>query len=111
VTTLTILGLLSMAFTAAFTWHAYYGKQEGVGQSRRASIIEAWSNIAFGFTVNFTANLFLLPLVHATFTSWENFMLGWIYTVVSIVRQYTLRRWFNQRIHLFAARAASLGTH
>lgn len=105
-TVLDILGLLSFAFVMWFTWHAYSQPVTGGGQTRRASIIEAWANIAIGFTVNWMANFILLPLVHASFTAWENFLLGWIYTAVSIVRQYAIRRWFNDRIHLFASRVA-----
>ena len=100
------LGLLSFVFVAWFTLRAYSGPDTGAGQSRRASIVEAWANICIGFTVNWLANFLLLPLVGASFTAWDNFLLGWIYTAVSIVRQYAIRRWFNARIHLLAARVA-----
>lgn len=103
---LTALGLASLLFTAAFTWCAYMGNESGGGQSRRESIIEAWANICAGFSVNFVANLLLLPLVGAHFSLLDNLWLGWVYTAISIVRSYTIRRWFNDRIHRFAARAA-----
>lgn len=105
-TLLTTLGIASMSFTAAFTWRAYQGPDTGTGQTRRQSIIEAWANIVFGFSINYIANLLLLPLVGISPTLVENFWLGWIYTAVSIVRQFALRRWFNARIHTFAATAA-----
>jgi hypothetical protein len=28
--------------------------------------------------------------------------MGWIYTSVSILRQYAIRRWFQQRLHAAA---------
>lgn len=100
------IGVTCMAFTAAFTWRAYTGG-EGIGaQTRRESIIEAWANILVGFSINYAMNLVILPLVGIVPTLAQNFWLGWIYTAVSIVRQYALRRWFNDRIHNFAARAA-----
>ena len=65
-------------------------------------------NIAVGFAVNFTANFALLPLVGAQLTPAANFWLGWIYTAISIARQYTIRRWFNARLHEAAKRLAGL---
>ncbi|WP_231512316.1 hypothetical protein [Paucibacter sp. KBW04] len=106
--TLSILGLASMAFVAAFTWRAYRAAP-GAGQSPRGAIIEAWLNIAVGFAVNFTANWLILPMVGAAFTPGENFLMGWIYTAISMVRQYAIRRWFNAKLHAAAQRMAGLG--
>ena len=103
---ITWLGLASMVFVVVFTANAYGGPQAGDGQSRRGSIVEAWINIVIGFGVNFVANLFFLPLVGAKFTMLDNLSLGFIYTSISIVRSYAVRRFFNARIHNFAARAA-----
>ena len=97
-TTLNALGTASFAFVALFTWHAAT-RNHTHGQSPRSAITESWLNICVGFSVNFAANVWLLPLVGAVFTSGENFALGWIYTAISIVRQYIIRRWFNHRLH------------
>lgn len=91
---LNALGIVSFLFVAGFTARAYKDNT-GIGQTPRGAIIEAWTNIAIGFTVNFLANFLLLPLVGASFTAAENFWLGWIYTAISIVRSYAVRRWFN----------------
>jgi hypothetical protein len=29
---------------------------------------------------------------------WGNFWMGWVFTVISIVRQYAIRRWFNAQL-------------
>lgn len=93
---ITTLGIVSMLFVVWFTYRAYAGQNDGAGaQSRRESIIEVWTNIVIGFSINFTANLFLLPLVGAHLTASSNFWLGWAYTAVSMIRQYAVRRWFN----------------
>jgi hypothetical protein len=65
-------------------------------QTKLGSIAEAWANIAVGFTINYTANLLILPLFgfHGL-TAGKNFVIGMIYTVISLVRSYVLRRWFN----------------
>lgn len=103
---ITWMGLASIVFVVAFTANAYGGDQSGCGQTRRESIIEAWFNTLVGFVVNFTANLFLLPLVGAKFTLMENLFLGFIYTSISIVRSYAIRRFCNNYIHQFAVAAA-----
>lgn len=67
-----------------------------MSQTKLGSAIEAWSNIAVGFTVNFMANLLILPLFgFSSLTVRNNFIIGILYTIISLVRQYVLRRWFN----------------
>lgn len=88
---LTALGVLSMAFVLTFTWHRY-----SAGAAPRRAIVEAWANLAIGFGVNFVANFAILPLVGASFTAAENWWLGWLYTAVSVLRQYGLRVTFER---------------
>lgn len=92
---LTTLGIVSFVFVVGFTVRAY-ANNTGHGQTPRGAIKEAWTNIAWGFGFNYVANIFLLPLVGATLTASSNFWLGWIYTAISIVRQYAIRRWNNR---------------
>ena len=67
-----------------------------MSQTKLGSITEAWANIAVGFGVNFTANMVVLPLFGFTsLTLKNNFIIGAIYTVISLLRSYVLRRWFN----------------
>lgn len=73
------------------------------------AIIEAWANIVIGYTVNFIANIAILPLIGASFTFTQNFFLGWVYTAISILRQYAVRRWFQDHIHEFAAKLFNRG--
>lgn len=100
-TLLTALGMASLAFTAVFTWRSYHG-----GPNPRAAIVEAWTNIGIGFGINFVANFLILPLAGASITASQNFWMGWIYTSVSILRQYAIRRWFQQRLHQAALKLA-----
>lgn len=92
--TLTILGLASFLFVVAFTVRVLR-MNTGVGQTPRGAIIEAWTNIVIGFSVNYFANFALLPLVGVHVNAADNFMLGWCYTAISIVRGYVIRRFFN----------------
>jgi membrane protein implicated in regulation of membrane protease activity len=75
-------------------------------QTKLGSLIEACINVAIGFWINFGANLVILPLFGYTPTLAQNFQLGLLYTAVSIVRSYVIRRWFNARLHAAAERLA-----
>lgn len=66
-----------------------------VGQTRLGSMIEVATNIAVGFSVNFVANLLILPLYGFHVTGHQAFSMGLIFTVIAIVRSYLLRRVFN----------------
>jgi hypothetical protein len=64
-------------------------------QTRLGSFIEAWANIGVGFAINYFANLAIMPLFGFAITYGQAFWIGVIFTVISLVRQYVLRRWFN----------------
>lgn len=73
-----------------------------MNQTRAGSLIEALMNIAIGFGINFAANMLILPLfgfdVHAS----EALGIGLLFTAISIVRSYVIRRWFNARLQAAA---------
>lgn len=64
-------------------------------QTKKGSFAEAWANIAVGFSINYFANLAIFPLFGMHISALNNFWMGCIYTVISLVRSYILRRWFN----------------
>ena len=66
-----------------------------MAQTKFGSFIEAWANIAVGFSINFFANMAILPLFGFKVTAGSAFEIGLIFTVISLVRSYVLRRWFN----------------
>lgn len=66
-----------------------------MAQTRFGSFIEAWANIAIGFLLNWTCNMLFLPLFGFNVTGGQAFWIGVLFTGVSLVRQYVLRRWFN----------------
>lgn len=70
-----------------------------MSQSRLSSFIEALMNVAIGFSINYIANLLIFPLFDMHISLADNFWLGMIYTIISIVRSYVIRRWFNAKIH------------
>lgn len=66
-----------------------------MAQTKTGSFAEAWANIAVGFTINYIANLLIFPLFGFHISLEANFLMGLIYTVISLVRSYVLRRYFN----------------
>ena len=109
-TDLEVVALASFLFCVAFTVlqsgviSLLKGKryaEDGLGQSVRDIVLEAWANIVIGFSFNYAANPFILPLVpslgYNDITAWDNFLMGWVYTMVSLLRSYMIRRVFNGR--------------
>lgn len=67
-----------------------------MSQTHLGSIIEAWANIAVGFSINWCANLLILPLFGFQVTGSQAFNIGLFFTAISLVRSYVLRRVFNR---------------
>lgn len=69
-----------------------------MAQSRLASLLEAIVNILVGFLVALLAQLVVFPHygIQASFSTNVQ-ITGW-FTLVSLIRQYILRRWFNGKL-------------
>jgi hypothetical protein len=76
-------------------------------QSRVDSFMEAATNTVIGLVISTIANYFVIPAVLGVRMSHaQNIALASIFTVISIVRSYTLRRAFNGRTAWQALRGA-----
>jgi hypothetical protein len=64
-------------------------------QSRIGSVIETATNIVLGFIISLALNGWVLPLMGYHITMSENLVVVTIFTVVSMIRSYVLRRFFN----------------
>jgi hypothetical protein len=73
-----------------------------MNQSRLGSLIEACINVLIGFSINFAANMMILPLIGFHITAGQNLFIGVLYTAISVCRSYAIRRWFNGRLHAAA---------
>jgi len=67
-------------------------------QTKLSSFIESIVNIIIGFGINYLLNLLVFPIFNLHISLKDNFYLGLIFTVASVVRSYTLRRWFNNHL-------------
>ena len=66
-----------------------------MGQSRLMSVVEAVANVCVGFGLAVLTQLIALPWFGVHMTMNENITLGGIFTAVSVVRSYALRRLFE----------------
>lgn len=64
-------------------------------QTRKGSVTEAVANTTIGWLINFSANLVVLPLFGFDVTPSQAFGIGVIFTGISLVRSYVIRRFFN----------------
>jgi hypothetical protein len=67
-------------------------------QSRLMSLIEAKANIIIGLVTSYLANMLILPHVLGIAVSQGQLgIITLLFTGVSLVRSYALRRWFAKR--------------
>lgn len=79
-------------------------------QTRLESLIESLMNIAIGYCVALLSQIALFPMFDIHVPLSTNLWIGAWFTLISLVRSYIIRRWFNARLHAAAqamARAAS----
>lgn len=76
-------------------------------QSRLMSLVESLANVLVGYGVAVATQMLMFPLFGLVVTVTENLLIGLIFTAVSIVRSYALRRGFEALRVRQSARASS----
>ncbi len=90
-------GLISFLFCVVFTLFLSHYEAPTGGQTPRESMHEAWHNILVGYPISYLGNMLVLPLATEGLTFWNNFLIGWVFTAISIARSYCIRRWHNRK--------------
>lgn len=67
-----------------------------MSQTIKRSWCESWSNIFIGWIINFLANMIVFPLFGYELSIKKNILLGTVYTGISLLRSFCIRRWFNK---------------
>jgi len=67
-----------------------------VTQSRRLSLIEAITNVAVGYVLAVIAQIVVFPWFSIHPNLGENLAIGSIFTGISLLRSYALRRLFER---------------
>jgi hypothetical protein len=64
-------------------------------QSRAMSLVEAITNVIIGFLLALLTQIVLFPLLGLHMTIGDNVLIGAVFTAVSVLRSYGLRRAFE----------------
>jgi hypothetical protein len=65
-------------------------------QSRLMSAIEACANVAVGYGIAFGTQIVVFPLFGIDVSLSDNFVIGLMFTAISLGRSFLLRRAFNR---------------
>lgn len=66
-------------------------------QSKKDSLIESLTSTTIGWLIGVILNLTILPLFDYNITVVDSLWVSLIFTVVSVIRGYIIRRWFNSK--------------
>lgn len=66
-------------------------------QSKKQSLIETLTSVFIGWLIGVTLNLTVLPLFDYNITVVDSLLVSLIFTVISVVRGYFIRRFFNSK--------------
>lgn len=64
-------------------------------QTRWGSLAETVFSTAVGFGISWVANMVVLPMFGFKISSSQAFWVGVIFTVISVIRGFLIRRFFN----------------
>ena len=66
-------------------------------QSKMESMIESLTSASIGVIIGVLLNLTVLPIFGYDVTVTNSLLISIIFTVVSVIRSYVIRRWFNSK--------------
>jgi len=66
-------------------------------QSRWHSLLESGTNILIGYGVAIASQLLIFPLYGINIPLSDNLLIGVWFTLISLIRSYTLRRYFTHK--------------
>lgn len=65
-------------------------------QSKLDSLLESFTNILIGFTVATISNFIVLSMFGYNVTASDSILIAIVFTIISLVRSYMIRRVFNK---------------
>ena len=66
-------------------------------QTKRQSFIESLTSVGIGWFIGVILNMLVLPLFHYDVSLTDGVLISIIFTAVSIIRSYVIRRLFNYK--------------
>lgn len=65
-------------------------------QTKIHSLIESVANVAIGYSVAIFSQLLIFPLFDIEVSFSQNLQMGLLFTIISLIRSFALRRVFNK---------------
>ena len=69
-------------------------------QSKFQSFIESLINILIGYFTALFSQILIFPLFDIYVSFQDNLLIGLYFTIISLIRSYLVRRYFNKRIEI-----------
>ena len=66
-------------------------------QTKLQSLHESFTNIAIGYVTAILSQLLIFPLFAIHITLSDNLLIGIYFTIISLLRSYIVRRYFNHK--------------
>lgn len=73
-------------------------------QTKKHSLIEAILNTIIGWSIGIITQIIIFPFFDIQVSLKQNFYISIIFMIVSIIRSYVLRRFFNKITHKLTQR-------
>lgn len=74
-------------------------------QTKKQSAVESFVNIVVGLVTSFLIQLVLYPLLKIPVTFGQNIIITIVFFVVSFLRGYLVRRYFNKKHSKYASKS------
>jgi len=69
-------------------------------QTKIESLIESFINILIGYMTAICSQFLIFPLFDIYISIQDNLLIGLYFTIISLIRSYTIRRYFNKKVTL-----------
>ena len=66
-------------------------------QTKRQSLVETLTSVFVGWLIGVILNMLVLPLFDYNVSLTDGVLISIIFTAVSVIRGYVIRRWFNSK--------------
>ena len=67
-------------------------------QTKLQSLIESVTNILIGYIIAVLSQMAIFPLFDINVPLSDNLLIGAYFTLISLVRSYVIRRYFNRKV-------------
>jgi len=64
-------------------------------QTRLMSLVETMTNVAAGLVISFLSQIVIFKIYNVSLSTQQNVEITLYFTIISILRSYALRRFFN----------------